>query len=99
MHGKGDTGSLFLGPDTHSFSERACVSELEVLAASEVLAVVDYRNRYTPMPAISHAILTYNRGRTDAMASLIVNWYHDQIATGNDADSDRYGYRDLDAGL
>jgi phosphoglucomutase len=68
----GTTGPLFIGRDTHGLSEPAWVSALEVLAASEVLAVVDSRDRYTPTPAISHAILTYNRGRTEALADGIV---------------------------
>ncbi|MGO8771207.1 phosphoglucomutase (alpha-D-glucose-1,6-bisphosphate-dependent) [Mycobacterium sp.] len=68
----GPTGPLFLGRDTHGLSEPAWVSALEVLAANDVEAVVDSRDRYTPTPAISHAILTYNRGRTDALADGIV---------------------------
>ena len=68
----GATGPLFIGRDTHGLSEPAWVSALEVLAANEVVAVVDSRDRYTPTPAISHAILTYNRGRTDALADGIV---------------------------
>ncbi len=68
----GTIGPLFIGRDTHGLSEPAWVSALEVLAANEVVAVVDSRDRYTPTPAISHAILTYNRGRTDALADGIV---------------------------
>jgi phosphoglucomutase len=60
------TGPLFIGRDTHGLSELAWVSALEVLAANDVVAVVDSADRYTPTPAISHAILTYNRGRTEA---------------------------------
>ncbi|HWF69055.1 MAG TPA: phosphoglucomutase (alpha-D-glucose-1,6-bisphosphate-dependent) [Mycobacterium sp.] len=69
---QGTTGPLFIGRDTHGLSEPAWVSALEVLAASEVVAVVDSRDRYTPTPAVSHAILTYNRGRTEALADGIV---------------------------
>ncbi len=68
----GTTGPLFIGRDTHGLSEPAWVSALEVLAANEVEAVVDSRDRYTPTPAISHAILTYNRGRSDGLADGIV---------------------------
>jgi phosphoglucomutase len=68
----GTTGPLFIGRDTHGLSEPAWVSALEVLAANEVVAVVDSADRYTPTPAVSHAILTYNRGRTDALADGIV---------------------------
>jgi phosphoglucomutase len=69
---RGTIGPLFIGRDTHGLSEPAWVSALEVLTANEVLAVVDSRDRYTPTPAISHAILTYNRGRTEALADGIV---------------------------
>lgn len=69
---EGTTGPLFIGRDTHGLSEPAWVSALEVLAANDVVAVVDSRDRYTPTPAISHAILTYNRGRTGGLADGIV---------------------------
>ncbi len=66
------TGPLFIGRDTHGLSEPAWVSALEVLAAHDVVAMVDSADRYTPTPAVSHAILTYNRGRTEALADGIV---------------------------
>jgi len=69
---QGTTGPLFIGRDTHGLSEPAWVSALEVLAAHDVVAMIDSADRYTPTPAISHAILTYNRGRTDALADGIV---------------------------
>lgn len=69
---QGATGPLFIGRDTHGLSEPAWVSALEVLAANDVVAMVDSADRYTPTPAISHAILTYNRGRTEALADGIV---------------------------
>lgn len=68
----GTTGPLFIGRDTHGLSEPAWVSALEVLAAHDVVAVIDSRDRYTPTPAISHAILTHNRGRTEGLADGIV---------------------------
>lgn len=68
----GVTGPLFIGRDTHGLSEPAWVSALEVLAANDVVAMIDSRDRYTPTPAVSHAILTYNRGRTEALADGIV---------------------------
>jgi phosphoglucomutase len=68
----GTTGPLFIGRDTHGLSEPAWVSALEVLAANEVVAMIDSADRYTPTPAISHAILTYNRGRSDGLADGIV---------------------------
>ncbi|MGO9351488.1 MAG: phosphoglucomutase (alpha-D-glucose-1,6-bisphosphate-dependent) [Mycobacterium sp.] len=68
----GTTGPLFIGRDTHGLSEPAWVSALEVLAANDVVAMIDSADRYTPTPAVSHAILTYNRGRTEALADGIV---------------------------
>jgi phosphoglucomutase len=66
------TGPLFIGRDTHGLSEPAWVSALEVLAANDVVTAVDSADRYTPTPAVSHAILTYNRGRTEQLADGIV---------------------------
>lgn len=68
----GTTGPLFIGRDTHGLSEPAWVSALEVLAANDVTAMIDSADRYTPTPAISHAILNYNRGRADRLADGIV---------------------------
>src|SRR6201995_657869 len=68
----GTTGPLFIGRDPHGLSEPAWVSALEVLAANDVVAMIDSADRYTPTPAVSHAILTYNRGRTEALADGIV---------------------------
>ena len=65
-------GPLFLGIDTHALSESALGSALEVLAANEVTVMVDARDGYTPTPAVSHAILTYNRGRPSGFADGIV---------------------------
>ena len=48
------------------------MSALEVLAANDIVAMIDSADRYTPMPAVSHAILTYNRGRTEGLADGIV---------------------------
>ena len=66
------TGPLFLGIDTHALSEPAKASALEVLAANGVEVMVDEGEGYTPTPVISHAILTYNRGRTSGFADGIV---------------------------
>jgi phosphoglucomutase len=68
----GNTGPLFIGRDTHALSEPAWVSAIEVLAANDVVTAVDSADRYTPTPAVSHAILTYNRGRNDGLADGIV---------------------------
>ena len=65
-------GPLFLGMDTHALSEPALASTLEVLAANGVDVMVDRDNGYTPTPVISHAILTYNRGRKTGLADGIV---------------------------
>jgi phosphoglucomutase len=69
---QGITGPLFLGFDTHALSAPAFASALEVLAANEVEVMIARNDEYTPTPALSHAILTYNRGRTSAMADGIV---------------------------
>ena len=66
------TGPLYLGMDTHALSEPAFASVLEVLAANGVLVMVDRDGGYTPTPVISHAILTYNRGRSSGLADGIV---------------------------
>ena len=65
-------GPLFLGIDTHALSESAVASALEVLAANGVDVMIDDRDGYTPTPVVSHAILTYNRGRTSGLADGIV---------------------------
>ncbi len=69
---QGTDGPLFLGRDTHGLSEPAWASALEVLAANDVVVLVDSADRYTPTPAVSHAILTYNRGRTAKLSDGIV---------------------------
>jgi phosphoglucomutase len=70
--GLGTVGPLYLGKDTHALSEPACASALEVLAANGVEVMIDQGGGYTPTPVISHAILTYNRGRTSELADGIV---------------------------
>ena len=69
---QGTDGPLFLGIDTHALSEPACATALEVLAANGVETMIDERGGYTPTPAISHAILTYNHGRATGLADGIV---------------------------
>ena len=69
---QGTTGPLFIGRDTHALSEPAWASALEVLAANDVVAMIDAADRYTPTPAVSHAILTFNRGRDSDLADGIV---------------------------
>jgi phosphoglucomutase len=65
-------GPLFLGMDTHALSVPALASALEVLAANGVEVMIAQGDEYTPTPAISHAILTYNRGRKTGLADGIV---------------------------
>ncbi|HZQ32505.1 MAG TPA: phosphoglucomutase (alpha-D-glucose-1,6-bisphosphate-dependent) [Mycobacterium sp.] len=69
---QGTTGPLFIGRDTHALSEPAWTTALEVLAANDVAVMIDSADRYTPTPAVSHAILTYNRGPTADLADGIV---------------------------
>ena len=66
------TGPLFLAQDTHALSEPAFTAALEVLAANNIEVMVDDNIAYTPTPALSHAILTYNRDRKDGLADGIV---------------------------
>ena len=65
-------GPLFLGMDTHALSQPALSSALEVLAANGVDVMLATNDEYTPTPAISHAILRYNKGRVDGLADGIV---------------------------
>jgi phosphoglucomutase len=66
------TGPLYLGMDTHALSEPALATAIEVFAANEVEIFVQAGLGYTPTPAISHAILTYNRGRKTGLADGVV---------------------------
>ena len=70
--GQGTDGPLFLGIDTHALSVPACATALEVLAANGVEVMIAEGDEYTPTPVISHAILTYNRGRKSGLADGIV---------------------------
>ena len=66
------TGPLFLGKDTHALSEPSHATALEVLAANGVDVMIQHDGGYTPTPVISHAILTYNRGKNSGLADGIV---------------------------
>jgi phosphoglucomutase len=66
------SGPLFIGFDTHALSAPAFASALEVLAANGVEVMISAGDEYTPTPAVSHAILAYNRGRATALADGIV---------------------------
>ncbi|MET7383654.1 phosphoglucomutase (alpha-D-glucose-1,6-bisphosphate-dependent) [Streptomyces sp. NPDC005529] len=70
--GQGTDGPLFLGVDSHALSEPAKVTALEVFAAHGVTVLLDSEDGYTPTPAVSHAILTHNRGRTTGLADGVV---------------------------
>jgi len=69
---QGITGPLYIGKDTHALSEPAFATALEVLAANGVETMIDHDDGYTPTPAVSHAILIYNRGRTSGLSDGIV---------------------------
>jgi len=68
----GLTGPLFVGIDTHALAEPALASAVEVFAANGVDIMVDQHGGYTPTPVISHAILSYNKGRTEGLADGVV---------------------------
>ncbi|WP_407730704.1 phosphoglucomutase (alpha-D-glucose-1,6-bisphosphate-dependent) [Pseudomonas helleri] len=69
---KGINGPLFVGIDTHALSTPAGASALEVFAANGVDTMIAANDEYTPTPAISHAIICYNRGRTTGLADGVV---------------------------
>src|SRR3954471_15751029 len=80
---QGYDGPLFIGRDTHGLSEPAWATALEVLAANDVTVLVDAADRYTPTPAVSHAILRANRGRTSGLAGgSVVTPSHDPPRDG-----------------
>ena len=82
---QGYDGPLFVGRDTHALSEPAWATALEVLAANGVTVLVDDRDGYTPTPAISHAILAVNGGRTTGSGladGIVVTPSHNPPADG-----------------
>ncbi|MFC9800457.1 phosphoglucomutase (alpha-D-glucose-1,6-bisphosphate-dependent) [Streptomyces bacillaris] len=80
---QGTDGPLFLGADTHALSEPARTTALEVLAANGATVLIDSEDGYTPTPAASHAILTYNQGRTEHLADgIVVTPSHNPPADG-----------------
>ena len=86
-------GPLFLGIDTHPLSVPAFESALEVLAANGVDVLIAQSGEYTPTPAVSHAILVYNRGRNSGPADGIVI-----TPSHNPPDSDGFKYNPLNGG-
>jgi len=80
---QGITGPLFLAKDTHALSEPAQNTALEVLAANGVTVLLDARHAYTPTPALSHAILSYNNaGHPDQADGIVVTPSHNPPADG-----------------
>jgi phosphoglucomutase len=80
---QGTTGPLFLGADTHALSEPARVTALEVFAANGVTVLLDENDGWTPTPAVSHAILAFNNGRTGNLADgVVVTPSHNPPADG-----------------
>ena len=79
---QGITGPLFLAKDTHALSEPAWTTALEVLTAHHVTVVVDSRRRYTPTPALSHAILRHNAGPGPRADGIVMTPSHNPPADG-----------------
>ncbi|WP_067660089.1 phosphoglucomutase (alpha-D-glucose-1,6-bisphosphate-dependent) [Nocardia harenae] len=69
---RGITGPVYLARDTHALSEPAWTTALEVLAGNDIAVAIDARDRYTPTPALSHAVLRHNRGNPKHQADGIV---------------------------
>jgi phosphoglucomutase len=90
---QGIDGPLFIGFDTHALSAPAFATALEVLAGNGVEAMIAADDEYTPTPAVSHAILTYNRGRTTGLADGIVI-----TPSHNPPDSGGFKYNPPDGG-
>ena len=83
-HGQGIAGPLFLAQDTHALSEPAFTTALEVLAANGVEVMIDDKLAYTPTPALSHAILTYNAANQGKPQSdgIVITPSHNPPADG-----------------
>ncbi|GGA37751.1 phosphoglucomutase (alpha-D-glucose-1,6-bisphosphate-dependent) [Dyella nitratireducens] len=80
---KNITGPLYIGIDTHALSQPALESAVEVLVANEVAVAISAGGEFTPTPAVSHAILTYNRNRHDGLADgIVVTPSHNPPADG-----------------
>jgi phosphoglucomutase len=79
---QGITGPLFVGRDTHGLSEPAWRTTLEVLVANGVEVLIDSRDGFTPTPAVSHAILTYNRANTRQADGILITPSHNPPRDG-----------------
>lgn len=89
---QGIGGPVFLGMDTHVLSAAAQRTALESLAANEVTVMVQAGGGFTPTPAVSHAILTYNQGRTTGLADgIIITPSHNPPADGGIKYNPPYG--------
>ncbi|GAA3226982.1 phosphoglucomutase (alpha-D-glucose-1,6-bisphosphate-dependent) [Pseudonocardia petroleophila] len=81
--GQGIDGPLFIGRDTHALSEPAWITAIEVFAANDVHVLADADDAFTPTPAVSHAILTHNRGKVGGLADgVVVTPSHNPPADG-----------------
>ncbi|HEY9311998.1 phosphoglucomutase (alpha-D-glucose-1,6-bisphosphate-dependent) [Williamsia sp.] len=80
--GAGITGPLFIGRDTHALSLPAWQTAIEVLVANGVRVLVDDKDRFTPTPAVSHAILTHNRGTGSRADGIVVTPSHNPPRDG-----------------
>lgn len=79
---QGITGPVFIGRDPHALSEPAQISAMEVLLANDVDVLVDSRGRYTPTPAVSHAILVHNRGAKALADGIVITPSHNPPRDG-----------------
>ena len=80
---RGTRGPLFMGRDTHALSEPAFVTALEVLHAAGVDVRIDHLEGFTPTPAVSHAILTWNREHPEALAPGCLEGKSDEQQSGD----------------
>ncbi len=79
---QGITGPCFIGKDTHALSEAAFITVIEVLAANQVKVVVQEANGFTPTPAISYAILNYNKSHKDIADGIVITPSHNPPEDG-----------------
>src|SRR5206468_2130211 len=83
---QGITGPLFMGRDTHALSAPAQTTALEVLVGNEVRVLIDEYDGFTPTPAVSHAIIRYNRANggdpNDQADGIVVTPSHNPPADG-----------------
>ncbi|EMI5492943.1 alpha-D-glucose phosphate-specific phosphoglucomutase [Providencia stuartii] len=79
---QGLTGPCFIGKDTHALSEAAFITVIEVLAANQVSVVIQTDNGFTPTPAISHAIISYNQSHQDVADGIVITPSHNPPEDG-----------------